>query len=388
MLSCGTGTPALTADKRVALVIGNSAYQHAPVLKNPGNDAVDMVASLRKLGFEVIEGLDLDKAAMDRTIRDFAEALNDAQVGVFFYSGHGVQVNGQNYLVPVDAQLTTAAALDFEMVPLDLVHRTMEREAKANVIFLDACRDNPLSRNLARAMGTRSANISRGLAAVESGVGTLISFSTQPGNVALDGNGRNSPFAGALAKRILTPGDDLSTLLINVRNDVMEATNGKQIPWEHSALRARLYFQQVEGSKPTPAIRPAQSQAPPATAQVTVAELAPQVPLRIVRPARPRSLTEDCATRSVNGGFDTYCVSSVLASQAGNAYGSANLFDSKTATAWVAGRRASGIGEWIVVEFDVERVVTGLRIHNGYDKHTQFSNLFRKNNPPTADQVF
>jgi uncharacterized caspase-like protein len=223
MLSCGTGTPALTADKRVALVIGNSAYQHAPVLKNPGNDAVDMVASLRKLGFEVIEGLDLDKAAMDRTIRDFAEALNDAQVGVFFYSGHGVQVNGQNYLVPVDAQLATAAALDFEMVPLDLVHRTMEREAKANVIFLDACRDNPLSRNLARAMGTRSANISRGLAAVESGVGTLISFSTQPGNVALDGNGRNSPFAGALAKRILTPGDDLSTLLINVRNDVMEA---------------------------------------------------------------------------------------------------------------------------------------------------------------------
>jgi hypothetical protein len=118
----------------------------------------------------------------------------------------------------------------------------MERESKTNVLFLDACRDNPLARNLARSLGTRSSSIGRGLAAVESGAGTLISFSTQPGNVAQDGKGRNSPFAGALLKQVLVPGEDLSTMLIKVRNDVMVSTSNRQVPWEHSALRARFYF--------------------------------------------------------------------------------------------------------------------------------------------------
>jgi len=231
-----------SADKRVALVIGNSAYVHANELANPRNDAADMAATLKGLGFEVVEGIDLDKAAMDRKVRDFATALAGADAAIFFYAGHGLQVGGVNYLVPTDAQLTTAAGLDWEMVRLDLVQRTMEREAKTNVLFLDACRDNPLARNLARAMGTRSADIGRGLAAQESGAGTLISFSTQPGNVALDGTGRNSPFSAALTKHLPTPGEDLSEILINVRNDVMQATADRQVPWEHSALRARLYL--------------------------------------------------------------------------------------------------------------------------------------------------
>jgi Caspase domain len=162
-------------------------------------------------------------------------------VSLFFYAGHGLQVAGQNYLMPIDAKAETADALDWEMVRLDLVQRIMERVTSTNIIFLDACRNNPLARNLARAMGTRSAEISRGLATVESGVGTLISFSTQPGNVALDGSGRNSPFAGALVKHISSD-DDLSAILISVRNDVMKETQGKQVPWEHSALRARFYF--------------------------------------------------------------------------------------------------------------------------------------------------
>jgi hypothetical protein len=201
-----------------------------------------MADQLRKLGFEVTEGHDLTKADMDRTIRSFAKTLGGSELALFFYAGHGLQFRGQNYLVPIDAKLTTAAALDFEMVQLDLVQRTMEREASTNIIILDACRDNPLARNLARALGTRSAAIGRGLAAVESGEGTLISFSTQPGNVALDGAGRNSPFAAALLKHIATPGDDLPTILINVRNDVMAATARHQVPWEHSALTAKVYF--------------------------------------------------------------------------------------------------------------------------------------------------
>jgi Caspase domain len=237
------------AQKRVALVVGNSAYQHTGKLTNPRNDATDVAAVFKKHGFQVLEGFDLDKAALDRKIRDFATALSGAEAGVFFYAGHGLQVGGQNYLVPVDAQLATGAALDFETVRLDLVHRTMEREATTNILFLDACRDNPLSRNLARAMGTRSADIGHGLAAVESGVGTLISFSTQPGNVALDGAGRNSPFASALVKHLSSSSDDLSAILISVRNDVMKDTQRKQVPWEHSALTGRFFF---GGTQPSP----------------------------------------------------------------------------------------------------------------------------------------
>jgi hypothetical protein len=254
------------AEHRVALVVGNAAYRHAPELKNPINDAVGMAASLEQHGFKVIKGLDLDKAGMDRAVRDFAAALSGADVGLFFYAGHGLQVAGSNYLVPVDAQLASAAALDFETVRLELVQRSMEREAATNLLFLDACRDNPLARNLARGMGTRSAEIGRGLAAAESGVGTLISFSTQPGNVALDGAGGNSPFAAALLKAVGTPGEDLSSLLIRVRNDVMAATGNRQVPWEHSALRARFYFVPAQSAEKSVVLQtPSRPQRPAGT---------------------------------------------------------------------------------------------------------------------------
>jgi uncharacterized caspase-like protein len=239
------------AQRRLALVVGNSAYKHASALANPKNDAADLAALLRRLDFEVVEGHDLDKASMDRTIRNFAEKLAGSQLALFFYAGHGLQVSGQNYLVPIDAQLSSGAALDFETVRLDLIQRTMERETATNIVIVDACRDNPLARNLARALGTRSISIGKGLAAMESGDGTLISFSTQPGNVALDGTGRNSPFARALLKHLPTPGDDLPTILINVRNDVMAATQRRQVPWEHSALTSRVYFTPPKPAGPT-----------------------------------------------------------------------------------------------------------------------------------------
>jgi len=244
------------AQKRVALVIGNSDYKYAPKLGNPRNDATDMAAALKRLGFQVIEGYDLDKTSFDRSVRDFAVALQGAMVGVLFYAGHGMQVGGQNYLVPVDTQADTAAALDFQMVRLDLLQRTMEREAQTNIIFLDACRDNPLARDLARSMGTRSSDVGRGLAAVESGVGTLISFSTQPGNVALDGSGRNSPYAGALVRHIAGTDDDLSAILIAVRNDVMKETQRKQVPWEHSAMTGRFYFKTPQQAALPPSAAP------------------------------------------------------------------------------------------------------------------------------------
>ena len=233
-------TLAFAAENRVALVIGNSAYRNASPLANPKNDALDMAAAAEKLGFKVVKGLDLDKSRMDQTIRQFAESLRGATMGMFFYAGHGLQVSGKNYLVPVDAELKTAESLDFEMVGLDVVQRIMEAATETNILFVDACRDNPLSRNLARAMGTRSAAIGHGLTAQEAGAGTLISFSTQPGNVALDGSGRNSPYAGALVKNLGTQGKDLPAVLVQVRREVMATTGKRQIPWEHSALTAEV----------------------------------------------------------------------------------------------------------------------------------------------------
>jgi len=238
------------ASRGVALVIGNSAYRHAGELKNPRNDAEDMAAAFAATGFKVVKGVDLDRASMERTIRKFARALKKARTGVFFYAGHALQINGRNYLVPIDAELEDATGVDFELVRLGLVQRTMERSAKTNLIFLDACRNNPLARNLARAMGTRSAALGSGLASVEGGIGTLISFSTQPGNVALDGDGRNSPFAGALAKSILTTDGDISDVLIRVRREVMGKTGRRQIPWEHSALTSKFYFKTPSAATP------------------------------------------------------------------------------------------------------------------------------------------
>jgi uncharacterized caspase-like protein len=263
--STGTGSdrsPRAMPQKRVALVIGNSAYRNTPRLENPGNDARDVGAALTRLGFHVIEAFDLDKAAFDKAVRDFAAALHGAETAIFFYAGHGLLVSGQNYLVPIDAQLTSVSGLDAEMVRLEVVQRAMEGRAKTSILFFDACRDNPLSRSLARAMGTRSLDIGRGLAAVGSGVGTLVSFATQPEKVAYDGKGRNSPYSGALVRQLRTSNDDLSAILIAVRNDVMKETAGKQVPWEHSALTGRFYFNRtVEAPAPESLAQPRPSEA-------------------------------------------------------------------------------------------------------------------------------
>ena len=234
----------VAAEKRVALVIGNSAYAHSPKLTNPANDAADMAKILKQRGFEVILGLDIDKAGFDGKVRDFARALENADIALLYYAGHGLQVAGQNYLIPTDAKLGRQRDLHFEAINVNFILRQMEidRENKTNIIFLDACRANPLARNLARSMGTRSASVGRGLAQVKTGVGTFISYSTQPGNVALDGAGRNSPFTSALVKRIPEPGRNLTSLMIAVRNDVLRATKGKQVPWDHSALTGNFYF--------------------------------------------------------------------------------------------------------------------------------------------------
>jgi uncharacterized caspase-like protein len=247
------------AEKRVALVVGNSAYAYAGELPNPMNDARDMAEALKSVGMEVILGVNLDKRAFDAKVHEFSRVLVGADVGLLFYAGHGLQVGLRNYLVPVDAQLQGERDLDFETVGLDFIMRQMEldREGKTNIVFLDACRDNPLARRLARTMGTRSLAVGQGLAEVQAGVGTFIAYSTKPGDVAADGTGRNSPFTAALLKAVRTPGKSLTALMVDVRKQVLAATGNRQVPWDHSALTGDFYFQLASAATALPKTAPA-----------------------------------------------------------------------------------------------------------------------------------
>ena len=227
---------ALPIGRRVALVIGNGSYRHATKIPNPANDAADIAQALRKLGFDVVEGRDLDKRGMEEKIREFGGKLDRADLALFFYAGHGMQVNGKNYLLPVDAKLERAGDLSLDTIEVGQVLAQMEAEKRVNLIFLDACRDNPLSRSFSRSLGTRSTSVGSGLASIQSAVGTMIAYATQPDNVALDGEGRNSPFTKALLKHIVTPNLEISALMKRVRADVLAATREKQVPWDHSSL--------------------------------------------------------------------------------------------------------------------------------------------------------
>jgi hypothetical protein len=257
--------PAALAEKRVALVIGNAAYQNTTPINSTKNDAVDMAAALTRLGFDVVDGTDLDKRSMERTMRQFTQKLARADVALFYFAGHALQSGGQNYLMPVDARLKGEGDIDFETLPLTLILRQMEREAKTSIVLLDACRDNPLARTLARSLGTRSSQIGQGLAEVKAGVGSLVGFATQPGNIALEGEGRNSPYATALLQNVEAPGKDVSGVLVAVRNDVLQATAGRQVPWEFAALTDEVYFKgRAAAAMPAPVALPP----PPATLPV------------------------------------------------------------------------------------------------------------------------
>lgn len=269
----GAGAATTGDNKRVALIIGNSKYQHAIALPNPANDAHLIAATLRDAGFQVIEGTDLDKAGMVDAIDRFTEVSYDAEVAVVYYSGHGMQVEGHNFLIPIDAELTAPAHLKTRTIQVEQILAALPPDPAIGIIILDACRDNPLSRSLAAALpATRSTSVGTGLAAVQASAtgtgtgGTLIAYSTDPGAVALDGNGANSPYTTALAKYIAQPGVELQSALTRVRGDVTEATLGKQRPWHNASLGREIYL----GGKP-----PVAAAAQP---QITIGEEAAKAP--------------------------------------------------------------------------------------------------------------
>ena len=231
------------ASSRVALVIGNAAYDHVPILANPLNDARDVAAVLGEIGFEVTRLENADYTTLRRGLRAFRYKASAADIALVFYAGHGIEMNKQNFLVPVDARLRTDGDVEFEAVPLDLVMAAVDGASDFRVVMLDACRENPFLQSMQRKKGaTRS--IGRGLARVETGVGsTLISYSAKEGMVALDGEGRrNSPYTEALLRVLPEPGLEVGIMFRQVREMVLEATGGNQEPFIYAALPSKGAF--------------------------------------------------------------------------------------------------------------------------------------------------
>jgi len=236
-------------NRRVALVIGNSAYRHVRALPNSTNDARAIAKSLRDIGFAVTEGTDLDRTAMDATIGNFLREAARAQVAVVYYAGHGVQVDGRNYLVPVDIQFRVGGGVTEPMLDLDMIMAGLDDQVRTNILILDACRNNPMAPRLASTGPTRDIEAGSGLAVPTTlgagatlGAGTLIAFATAPGQVALDGEGGNSPFSAALTRHIGTRGLEVQQMLTRVRAEVVAATKGKQVPWSNSSLLGDVYL--------------------------------------------------------------------------------------------------------------------------------------------------
>ncbi|OHV60457.1 peptidase C14 caspase catalytic subunit p20 [Mesorhizobium sp. LCM 4577] len=236
LILVGLTTVQACADRRVALVIGNSEYREIPALKNPDKDAEDVSNTFRLAGFDVFVAKDLTKLQFEKEFRNYLAAADGADLAVVYYSGHGFQIGGENFLIPVDASLKAAADIEVQAVKLDDVLQQLRAKSKIQVIILDACRNNPFPRKdywlrdqLIAAGGT-------GLAQVKSSLNTLIAFATEPGAVAYDGSGDLSPFSSAFSRRALAPNQEIRSVMAAVRRDVVEATKGAQVPWENSSL--------------------------------------------------------------------------------------------------------------------------------------------------------
>jgi uncharacterized caspase-like protein len=233
---------AFSATGRIALVVGNGAYSTVPALPNPPNDARDVAALLKSIGFDVIEGVDLDRGEFVAAVGDFLSRAAGAEAALFYYAGHGVQYQDDNFLLPVDAALSSAYALKADAVSLKSLVAELEAVSPINLIFLDACRDNPLVSTLAA--GRSAGQIGRGLARVDpTSANTLIAFAAAPGQVALDGTGRNSPFTSAFLKNVEESDDEVSILFKSIARDVLAETNQAQRPQIVSAMTINFYFQ-------------------------------------------------------------------------------------------------------------------------------------------------
>jgi uncharacterized caspase-like protein len=239
---------------RVAVVIGNGAYKNAKPLPNPPKDAKDMAAALEKLGFKVYPNYkyNVSKADMVRLGEDAKRWFAGSDVGLFFYAGHGLQINNENFIVPVDSSFANTSDISTELFSMSEILSWMNGQASANLIFLDACRKNPFTEVInaeANEGGTVTIgdatlvnNVGQGLAEMNAGAGTLIAYAAQPGKIADDGQGSNSPFTKGILSHIRERGKAISDILISVRNSVLAETQQRQTTWDHSSLTTPFYF--------------------------------------------------------------------------------------------------------------------------------------------------
>ena len=405
-LSVALGDRAL-AGSRFALVIGNGAYQATSPLNNPPNDANLMAETLADKGFEVTKLIDASQREMRKAMLEFGRALRsgDAEAGLFYYAGHGVQVKGENYLIPVNAQIEAEDEIELEGINVNDFLRVMDTSASdINIVILDACRNNPFARSF------RSA--ARGLATVDAPKGTLIAYSTAPGDVALDGEGQNSPYTTELARSISQLGNQpIESVFKTTRKRVLERTGDKQLPWETSSVVGDFYFnadrassdlQENDLSRLTPNLSPEENLVQAFEAarkdgtasgwqsfierhgedrdnfyvQSALEQLAALSKPEIEHAPSPVSRSWKCTGQNrllLNGRL---CVSSILDPQYGNRYGGINLIDNNLSTAWVEGKKGDGLGEGITIEFSQPTSVSQIELRNGYNKR---KDLYVKN---------
>ena len=243
------------ADRRVAFVVGNGTYKNVAQLPNPPIDAKAMAGMLRNAGFDVVEGINLTRDKMTERLLEFGKKTQGADVAVFFYAGHGIAVDGTNYLLPVDADIKSEMDVKLgSAINVDLSLDQTMNDAKVKLVFLDACRDNPFAAKLRSVKSTRSVSVQTGLAEMKSGEGTLIAFATGPGQTALDGQeGTNSPFTRALMANITQPGVEIQQAMTQVRAQVNEETNKGQLPWGHTNLTGAVYLNPASPAAGAPA---------------------------------------------------------------------------------------------------------------------------------------
>jgi uncharacterized caspase-like protein len=259
------------ADKRVAFVVGNGAYRNVAQLPNPAMDAKAMATTLRNVGFDVVEGTNLTRDKMTERLLEFGKKAEGADVALFFYAGHGIAINGTNYLLPVDADIKSEMDVKLgSAINIDLTLDQTMGDAKVKLVFLDACRDNPFASKIKSGSATRSLSVQSGLAEMKSGEGTLIAFATGPGQTALDGQeGTNSPFTRALIANITQPGIEIQQAMTKVRAQVNDETNKNQLPWGHTNLIGSVFLNPAA----TPAGTSAEAPNTPAVAPNAASEV-------------------------------------------------------------------------------------------------------------------
>ena len=364
------------ADRRVAFVVGNGAYKNAQPLPNPPIDAKAMAGVLRNVGFEVVEGTNLTRDKMTERLLEFGKKAQGADLAVFFYAGHGIAINGTNYLLPVDTDIKSEMDVKLgSAVNIDVTLDQTMSDAKVKLVFLDACRDNPFAARLRSLKTTRSVNVQTGLAEMKSGEGTLIAFATGPGQTALDGQeGTNSPFTRALMANIAKPGVEIQEAVTKVRTQVNEETDKGQLPWGHTNLIGSVYLNPVAAAKPG---GPAEA---PNTPAVTSSS-APEVELEFWRSIKDSNKPEELnayLTSYPNGQFKSLALARIASLQDGPSTATRNLttgIDPATFTNEATQVTEDQISLDKGQRRDVQRRLTGLgfdtRVTGKFDEQTR-----------------